>query len=314
MKKNITLGLLDFGARTTEYSSIGKVLDVIDYAIAADKLGFSRFWLAEHHNFSSSEAWSNPQMLLPILLGETNKINIGMAGVLINYYSSYEIAMNFKMLENLFPTRVDLGFAAGTPPLKISQLLRQESFENRPDTVAEKIKEIHEFFHKEELVAERDKIIIPPYKGRIPEMFLLSSSFNKVDQALELKLNISKSIFHKKESMNYQKEEVLKYKSEFKDRYGYNPKVSVAFTGVCASNEGDANKLANASGFKFFHNGIIGPASKFQDILLEHQENFGVDEFIFQDANPLNAERIKGLEFLSEAFSLTNQKQLYYEV
>ncbi|OAB79896.1 LLM class flavin-dependent oxidoreductase [Cochleicola gelatinilyticus] len=314
MNNKISLGLLDFGKRNTEYSSMGKVLDVIDYAIAADKLGFSRFWLAEHHNFSSSEAWSSPQMLLPMLLCETERINIGMAGVLINYYSSYEIATNFKMLENLFPSRVDLGFAAGTPPLKISQLLSQQDFEKKPDTVERKMKEIHDFFYAEDMVAERDKIIIPPYRGRVPEMFLLSSSFNKVDKALSSKLNISKSIFHKKESMNYQKEEVLRYKSEFRNRYGYTPKASVAFTGICAPSEKEAQKLASMSGYKNFHNAILGPASKFQDVLLEHQENFGVDEFIFHDANPLNSERINGLESLSEKLILSNHKKVNHEV
>ena len=142
MAKKIRIGLLDFGVRKTEYSSMGKVLDVLDYAENADSLGFSKFWLTEHHNYSSDDAWSSPQMLLPIILYNTDRINVGMAGVLINYYSSYEVAMNFKLLANLFPKRVDLGFANGSPPMEVAQLLAQQKFSKRPDSVPLKMKEI----------------------------------------------------------------------------------------------------------------------------------------------------------------------------
>ncbi|AZQ63746.1 LLM class flavin-dependent oxidoreductase [Flammeovirga pectinis] len=89
MEQKIKIGLLDFGIRKTDYSSMGKILDVMEYAEHADRLGFSRIWLTEHHNYSSSDAWSSPQMLLPLILNNTDQINVGVAGVLLNYYSSY---------------------------------------------------------------------------------------------------------------------------------------------------------------------------------------------------------------------------------
>lgn len=312
--EQIKIGLLEFGKRDTEYSSMGKVLEVIDYAKQADELGFSRFWLAEHHNYSSSEAWSSPQVLLPILLGETEQINVGMAGVLINYYSSYETAVNFKMLENLYPTRVNLGFAAGTPPLKISQLLCQNDFKDRPDSINTKIKEIYEFFYKEDEIAEREKIAIPPFKGRAPEMFMLSNSFNKIDKAIELRLNISKSIFHRSDSLIYQKDEVNQYKERFYQKHGIVPSVSIAFTGTCALTEKRANEIARNSGYKNFFNAIVGTPSQFMDRLSEYQELFGVDEFIFHDVAVSNYDRIIGLQSLSEIFNLNKNKIVSYEI
>lgn len=312
--EQLKLGLLDFGRRKTKYSSMGKILDVVEYGKEADATGFSRLWLAEHHNYSSSDAWSSPQMLLPLFLSETENINVGMAGVLLNYYSSYEVAMNFKMLANLFPGRVDLGFAAGTPPLNISQLLAQNNFESRPDTIPLKMEQLFEFFHQEDLVAEQQKITIPPFKGLVPEMFMLSNSFNKIDTAVKLRLNISKSIFHREDSLFYQKENINRYKETFYEAHGYLPFVSIAFTGVCAASEAIAKKLASSSGYKNFHNGIIGTPKIFEEKLKSHQENFGVDEFIFHDATAINELRIESLHALSEVFKLNQKKIVSHEI
>ncbi|MBB6462252.1 LLM class flavin-dependent oxidoreductase [Flammeovirga kamogawensis] len=104
MEQKIKLGLLDFGIRKTDYSSTGKILDVMEYAEYADRLGFSRIWLTEHHNYSSSNAWSSPQMLLLLILNNTDQINVSVAGVLLNYYSSYEVALNLDVQVFKTPT------------------------------------------------------------------------------------------------------------------------------------------------------------------------------------------------------------------
>lgn len=314
MGTSIKLGLLDFGTRKTKYSSMGKVLEVMEYAKEADSLGFTRFWLSEHHNFSSSEAWSSPQMILPLILNETDEIHVGMAGVLLNYYSSYEVAMNFKMLANLFPQRVDLGFAAGTPPLRVSQWLSQQNFKERPNTIANKVTELYRFFHEEESVAHEFKVTVPPYKGLVPEMFMLSNSFNRIEEAVEKRLHISKSIFHREDSLFYQRDNIYKYQEAFHKAHGQLPQVSVAFTGVCADTEMEARKLAAESGYRNFHNGIIGTPEMFLEVLHEHSRNFAVDEFIFHDATAVNEKRIESLYALSAAFSLNHEKLISHEV
>lgn len=129
----ITLGLLEFGYHQKNTNSLSVIQDVIDYVVKADELGFSRVWLTEHHNFYRTSPWSNPEMLLPVLLGSTERIRIGMAGILINYHSPYRVALNFKLLANLYPRRVDLGLANGTPPENIGRMLRQKNFRKRPD-------------------------------------------------------------------------------------------------------------------------------------------------------------------------------------
>ena len=306
----IKIGLLDFGQRSNSISSIGKVIDVMEYADEADELGFSRFWLAEHHNYSNSEAWSNPLVLLPLLLNNTERINVGISGILINYYSSYETVMHFKLLANLFPNRVDLGLANGTPPQNIVNLLTDRKDDlTIQNTVPRKVKEIFDFFHNEQFIAENEKIVIPPFKGNIPEVYLLGSTFNFLNVSLDYKFNFSKSIFHDRKSFVSQKDEVLKFKDDFFEKYGIIPKINVAFTGVCASKEREAKKIVKENPFDLI-NPIVGTKEIFIDKLNSMKEFFGVDEFIFHNASLVNEQKIESINLLSEAFNLKNNYEI----
>ena len=74
----------------------------------AEKWGFHRFWVAEHHS-TSGLAGSSPEILMSHLASVTTSIRIGSGGVLLPQYSPYKVAENFKVLEALFPGRIDLG-------------------------------------------------------------------------------------------------------------------------------------------------------------------------------------------------------------
>jgi luciferase family oxidoreductase group 1 len=301
----IKLGLLDFGARNGSVSSMGKVLEVMDYAQVADELGYSRFWVSEHHNYSSSAAWANPQMLLPLLLNNTENISIGIAGILLNFYSSYEVALNFKMMENLFPGRVDLGIANGNPPINVCKNLTQRvKMRSKVYTLPTKVKQLHDFFHREDYVAEKQNITIPPYKGSVPRVFALGSSFKNSDFALQYKMHYAKSLFHNIDSMQNERDAILRFKEGFFSKHGYEPEVIITFTGVCAQTEQQAVKIANETGSGML-NGIIGNASYFLDKIGALQEKFPVNEFVFHDVTTDNVQRIESLHMLNEIFNLS---------
>ncbi|SFE50008.1 LLM class flavin-dependent oxidoreductase [Alteribacillus iranensis] len=77
-------------------------------AKVADQLGFTRYWVAEHHS-TSGLASTSPEVLIPHLATMTTRIRFGSGGVLLPQYSPYKVAENFKLLEALFPGRIDLG-------------------------------------------------------------------------------------------------------------------------------------------------------------------------------------------------------------
>ncbi len=74
----------------------------------ADRLGYARYWLAEHHN-SAAQAGTAPEILIAAIAATTARIRIGSAGVMLPHYASLKVAEQFRVLEALAPGRIDLG-------------------------------------------------------------------------------------------------------------------------------------------------------------------------------------------------------------
>jgi len=83
----------------------------------AERLGYSRFWVAEHHGMGDHLAGTTPEVLLGRLAGATDSIRLGTGAVLLNHYSPYKVAEAFGTLDGLAPGRIDagLGRANGSP-------------------------------------------------------------------------------------------------------------------------------------------------------------------------------------------------------
>lgn len=77
-------------------------------AQAAERLGFHRFWVAEHHD-TADLASSAPELVISWLLAGTKRIRIGSGGVMLQHYSPYKVAESFNTLASIAPGRVDLG-------------------------------------------------------------------------------------------------------------------------------------------------------------------------------------------------------------
>jgi luciferase family oxidoreductase group 1 len=84
------------------------VAETLALAEAADRLGYTRYWLAEHHA-SRGLAGSAPEILISSVAARTRRMRIGSGGVMLSHYSPLKVAESFRMLETLFPGRIDLG-------------------------------------------------------------------------------------------------------------------------------------------------------------------------------------------------------------
>jgi luciferase family oxidoreductase group 1 len=91
------------------------VRETIALAKLCDRLGYHRYWLSEHHN-APGLAGSVPEILIARVAAETERIRVGSGGVMLPHYSAYKVAETFRMLETLYPGRIDLGIgrAPGT--------------------------------------------------------------------------------------------------------------------------------------------------------------------------------------------------------
>ena len=102
------LSVLDQSPIISGHSAARAVAETLALAKRVEALGYHRYWLAEHHAIAAL-ADPCPEILLARLGAETKSIRIGTGGVLLPYYSAFKVAEAFRMLEALYPGRVDLG-------------------------------------------------------------------------------------------------------------------------------------------------------------------------------------------------------------
>ncbi len=114
-QRKIRLSILDQSIVRKSGSASQAIAETIAVVKIADQLGFTRFWVSEHHN-STMIAGSSPELLMVKLADETKRIRIGSGGIMLPNHSALKVAENFRMLETLFPNRIDLGMgrAPGT--------------------------------------------------------------------------------------------------------------------------------------------------------------------------------------------------------
>jgi luciferase family oxidoreductase group 1 len=84
------------------------IAETIELAQACDRLGYHRYWVAEHHS-SEGLAGAAPEILITRLAGATKALRVGSGGVMLSHYSPLKVAEQFRMLEALYPGRIDLG-------------------------------------------------------------------------------------------------------------------------------------------------------------------------------------------------------------
>ncbi len=129
------LSVLDLSIVREGGSSTEALAGTTSLAQAADRLGFGRFWVAEHHNMATV-ASTTPSVLIAHLAAHTERIRVGSGGVMLPNHSPLAIAEQFALLESLHPGRIDLGIgrAPGTDPLTAAAFGRapQQSVEQFP--------------------------------------------------------------------------------------------------------------------------------------------------------------------------------------
>jgi luciferase family oxidoreductase group 1 len=121
------LSVLDLSPVTTGISGAQALRNSIDLARLADRLGFVRYWVAEHHNMPSI-ASSAPDIMVGQIAGATERIRVGSGGVMLPNHAPLVVAERYKVLEGLFPGRIDLGLgrAPGTDPVTSYALRRRQ--------------------------------------------------------------------------------------------------------------------------------------------------------------------------------------------
>ncbi len=173
---NIKLSVLDQSPVRKGVSASQAVQETVALAKLTDQLGYTRFWVSEHHN-TGSLAGSTPEVLIAHLAGQTQHLRLGSGGVMMPNHSALKVAENFRMLEAMFPGRIDLGMgrAPGTDRLTASVLNPSNQF--REQDFVEQLMDLQNYFHDTaETGPVAAKIRAIPMIDTVPAQWLLSSS------------------------------------------------------------------------------------------------------------------------------------------
>jgi luciferase family oxidoreductase group 1 len=173
----VPLSVLDLSPVTTATPGSVALRNSLDLARLADKLGYKRYWVAEHHNLANI-ASSAPEIMIGQIAAATSEIRVGSGGVMLPNHAPLMVAERFKVLEALFPGRIDLGLgrAPGTDPVT-SYALRARQEPREGDDFLERFQEL--------LLLERGgfpenhpfrKVHAVPADVALPPIWLLGSS------------------------------------------------------------------------------------------------------------------------------------------
>lgn len=207
--------------------------DMLDMAEDADKMGYARFWVAEHHN-SGNFASSATVLLMDEALKRTKNIKIGSGGIMLPNHSPYIVAEQLGTLETLYPGRVELGLgrAPGTDQ-ETSKAIRRTT-----DTVKafpDEVKEILGYFDGS---SEVDAL---PAKGLNVPVIILGSSVHSAHLAAELGLPYSFASHFAPANLE---KAIREYRENFKpSKYLQKPYVIIGVNVFAADSEKEAKKL-----------------------------------------------------------------------
>ena len=124
----LALSVLDLSPVGAGVTPSQAIRDSLELARVADRLGYTRYWFAEHHNMASI-ATSAPEVLIAAAAAVTSRIRLGAGGIMVPNHAPLHVVEVFRTLEALAPGRIDLGLgrAPGTDPIASAALRRTEA-------------------------------------------------------------------------------------------------------------------------------------------------------------------------------------------
>ena len=244
MTDNITLSLLDLVRVREGFDAANALSEAQSIATVADRLGYNRYWVAEHHNMESI-ASAATAVVLAHAGQHTKRIRIGSGGIMLPNHSPYIIAEQFGTLASLFPGRVDLGLgrAPGTDQATLRAI-------RTPVGAAERFpQEVMELMHWFAPADEPGYIRAWPAAGTEVDFWILGSSEFGAMLAAELGLPYG---FASHFAPDYLDEALHIYRSRFKPSAQRNtPWAMVGVNVICAETSAEARRLFTTAQMSF---------------------------------------------------------------
>ena len=308
MSHKLELSVVDQSPVRTGESAGQALRDTIALAVAVEKLGYQRYWLAEHHSLPNF-AGTSPEILIGQVAAHTNKIRVGSGGVMLSHYSALKVAENFRMLGALYPGRIDLGVgrAPGSDQITAAAL----SFPGQPREIRHFPRQVVDLigFLNNNLEDTHffSGITAGPGEPEVPDVWLLGSRYESANMAAQLGLPFAYAHFF---GINVEEGPaiVANYKQNFQPSERFpEAKVNVGVHVVCAESEEEALRLSASRNLsRLFNitgraNGIPSPEDAAKYIYRADEAAF-VKQYqdVCVDGNPQQVK--EGLEGISEMY------------
>ena len=241
----IALSVLDLSVVTTQTRPAAALRNSIDLARHVDRLGYVRYWLAEHHNLASV-ASPAPDVMIGQIAAVTRHIRVGSGGVMLPNHAPLVVAERFKMLEALFPDRIDLGLgrAPGTDGAT-AYALRSRLDHRTGDDFLERL---HELI----LWQTRDfppghpynNVVAMPDDAPLPPIWLLGSSDYSSELAAQVGMGFA---FAHHFATHDAIEAMTRYRSHFvPSAWRASPHAILAVAAIAAETDEKAEHLASS--------------------------------------------------------------------
>ncbi len=246
----ILLSVLDLSPVSAGSTAAQALRNSLDLARLAEELGYARYWVAEHHNLPAI-ASSAPEIMIGQICAVTSRIRVGSGGVMLPNHAPLMVAERFKVLEALYPGRIDLGLgrAPGTDPAT-SYMLRWRQGISEKDDFLERFQELM-------LLETRGfpeghpfaKVCAMPSDVKLPPIYLLGSS----DYSAQLAGQIGAAFSFAHHFATFDAVEAMKlYRDNFRPSPAHaEPYAILATHVVCADTDTEAERLATTVELNF---------------------------------------------------------------
>jgi luciferase family oxidoreductase group 1 len=239
------LSVLDLSPVSSGSSGAQALHNTLELARLTDRLGYERYWLAEHHNLPSV-ASSAPEVMIGHVASETSRIRVGAGGIMLPNHAPLRVVETFRVLESLHPGRVDLGIgrAPGTDPVTAT-ILRRSRDGQGADDFPQQFSELLAFSGDgfPEGHPLRSVIAMPSDVG-LPPIWLLGSSGYSARAAGEMGLGYA---FASHFSPTDPAPAMHAYRESFEPSKDFErPSAILAVSVICAETNDHAEELASS--------------------------------------------------------------------
>ncbi|MFE5321342.1 LLM class flavin-dependent oxidoreductase [Paenibacillus sp. NPDC056579] len=306
------LSVLDLVPVIGGYDAAFALEQAVRLAQTAESLGYTRYWVAEHHDMPGL-ACTSPEVLLAHIGARTERIRIGSGALLLPHYSPLKVAESFHLLANLYPGRVDLGIGRAPGGSAHVTMALSGNFLEKVRQLPETLRELIELLQGS-YELDGQPVTARPVPPAPPELWMLGTNRKSASYAAE---HGTGYVFGQFMSDADGGEVIAAYRDAFTpSALCPAPRIIAAIGVVCAETDDEARSLAAAhpawtAGDANAGSGdvpaaqqskwLVGAPHNVRTQLKQMADNYGIDEFIVVTAIQDYAKRLRSYELLVQA-------------